>query len=64
MTDNRTQNEKLELTLDTVESYEMGDDLDDLDVSEIDADEMDEDDDNEAEAEADEASRPRKKARN
>ncbi|KAJ6107506.1 hypothetical protein N7523_008829 [Penicillium sp. IBT 18751x] len=43
-----------------VESFEMGDDLDDLDVSEIDADEMDEDDDNEG----DEASRPRKKARN
>ena len=60
MTDNSTQNEKLELTLDTVESYEMGDDLDDLDVSEIDADEMDEDVDNEA----DETSRPRKKARN
>lgn len=44
-----------------VESYEMGDDFEDLDISEIDADEMDEDDD---EKEADEASRPRKKARN
>lgn len=45
-----------------VESYEMGDDLDELDVSEIDADEMmDEDDD---ENEGGDASRPRKKARN
>lgn len=52
---------EFELTLNTVESYEMGDDFEDLDISEIDADEMDEDDD---EKEADEASRPRKKARN
>lgn len=45
-----------------VESYEMGDDLDELDVSEIDADEMmDEDDD---ENEGGDSSRPRKKARN
>lgn len=40
----------------------MGDDLDELDVSEIDADEMmDEDDD---ENEGGDSSRPRKKARN
>jgi hypothetical protein len=47
--------------LNTVESYEMGEDFEDLDISEIDADEMEEDED---EKETEEASRPRKKARN
>lgn len=45
---------------DSVQSYEIADDLDDIDLDEIDA--MDEDED-EPEGEGNDESRPRKKAR-